>query len=361
MQTTNPLIGTYTSKSTLMHACLAHLSPQIRTMDSIIRASPRISAPHTVALPTEILLLIREWLFPLIKTQLVQQSTVALEAYEHSLRNLLCPDCIVYNLDIYGPNVWQWEHFRGPCSCLETLNPPRTGLEQPPTPIALTRRTHNNPKPFRDAQHWLGTHLSKEAAALGVQFVRSRGDQKQSTAAAHFDLETAASNNGTTASFEFIWDVVAFVLREYNCEFIRETEDELTTAATRFCTVNMTLSRCDTVQIIPSIIMPIDTEVPDLATRAKIWRIEGILDRVVRDLCLESVEPFGAHQRDPSSFKRLLWRSNPPILHDQDHIQVLFGIIASLVAGCVSFPVTCTTIAFSVFCFYSRPKSFRLF
>lgn len=352
MQSTTPLIA----KSTLMHACLAHLSPQIQTMDSIIRASPRISAPHTVALPTEILLLIREWLFPLIKSQLVQQSTVALEAYEHSLRNLLCPDCIVYNLDIYGPNVWQWEHFRGPCSCLETLNPPRTGLGQSPSP---THRTHN-PKPFRDAQHWLEAHLSKEAAALG--FVRSRGHQKPTTAAAHFDLETAASNNGT--GFEFIWDVVAFVLREYNCEFIRETEDEPTTAATRFCTVDMTLSRCDTVQIIPlchTIIMAIDTEIPDLATMAKIWRVEGILGRAVRDLCLESVEPFGVHQRDPSSFKRLLWRSNPPILHDQDHIQVLFGIIASLVAGCVSFPVTCTTIAVSVFCFYSRPKSLRLF
>lgn len=365
----------YISKSALMHACLAHLSSEIQTIDYIIQVIPGSTAPYnapTLRLPTEILLLIREWLFPLVTAHLVQKSTTALEAYEHSLRNLLCPDCIVYNLDIYGPNIWQWEQFHGACACLETtsesLQPTSvdgiTGFgrqSQHHTPMAMA--TMPNPKQFTNAQHWLETYLSREAAALFK--VKTRGNHSQIPAAV--DRVTAAVD---------IWGTVAQVLREYNCEFIREHEDSpgastfsaaAATATGLFRTDVTTHSRRDFVRIIPLPEILLGAGLPDsdsvllLPPATCNWRSQAILRKAIRDLCLDCVEPFGTHNRDPSSFKRLLWRSSPSNFHDKDHVQMVFGVIASLAAACLSLPITCTTIAVSIFYFYSRPRSFRIF
>lgn len=313
-----------------MHASLAFLSPEIQTMDSIIRTSPiLISTWHTPALPTEILLLIRESLFPLIMAQLVQKSTAALEAYEHSLRNLLCPDCIVYNLDIYGPNIWHWEQFHGPCACLQVESPPPNIRASPQLPSTSTP----NPKQFKDAQHWLEEHLSRDPTVKLL--IKSH-------------LATSPISPGAYCETT-IWDVISFVLQEYSCEFVRVEPEERASKVAR--DADRTQFRvCDVVQIIP--VNKISAEIPDSEIP------QGRSCHAVQELCLDSIEPFGAHSRDPSSFKRLLWC---PTVQGQDHIQVIFGVVASMVAGCLFLPITCTTVAISVFYFYSRPRSCKIF
>jgi len=320
-----------TSKSALMHASLAFLSPEIQTMDSIIRTSP-ILMP---ILPTEILLLVRESLFPLIMTQLVQKSTAALEAYEHSLRNLLCPDCIVYNLDIYGPNIWHWEQFHGPCACLQVESLPSSIRSSPQLPSTSTP----NPKQFKDAQHWLEEHLSRDATVkLLIKSHELHPTQSLATS-------TISPGAGETT----IWDVISFVLQEYGCEFVRVEPEEPASKFIRHA--DRTHFRvCDVVQIVP---------VNKISAESRI--AQGRSWHAVQELCLDSIEPFGAHSRDPSSFKRLLWYPNSRTVQGQDHVQVIFGVVASMVAGCLFLPITCTTIAISIFYFYSRPRSCKIF
>lgn len=362
-----------------MHACLAHLSSEIQTIDYVIQAIPGSAPYNAPTLPTEILLLIREWLFPLVTAHLVQKSTTALEAYEHSLRNLLCPDCIVYNLDIYGPNIWQWEQFHGACACLETSEspppPPPTsvdvgfGRHHPPKGLTMVTVATPNPKQFTNAQHWLETYLSREAAAL---LVKARGNYSpvDRVTFGHAAVITANNFDDQAVVTVDIWETVAQVLREYNCEFIREHEDSGSAASafsaaaaaadSLFRTDVTQSSRRDFGRIIPLTVPEIGAGLPDLEVRCN-WRSQAILRKAIRDLCLDCIEPFGTHNRDPSSFKRLLWRSSPSNFHDKDHVQMFFGVIASLAAGCLSLPITCTTIAVSIFYFYSRPRSFRIF
>lgn len=347
------------SKATLMHACLAHLSPEVDTLDEIIHNAPTKSTPSQVILPTEILLLIRELLFPMITAHLIQQSTDALNAYEDSLCSLLCQDCIAYNLDIYGPNIWQWEQFTGPCACVEIESPP--GHRQSTT-IGLTLRqgqrhtkttSHDtaspSPKQFTNAQHWLEAHLSRQA----VLRVERRGRAFPSES----DSQTAPS------AADAIWVAVALVLREYNCEAVREPDEKqsiLTNSAR-----GTSQYKTDVVQVIPVTSSNSDhTSLPlDLADSD--WRARAILRRATRDLCLESKDPFGAHLRDASSFDARQCQLHPitskaPTNHHQHLFQALLGIIGSLAAACLSLPITFATLALTIVCFYSRPRSFRI-
>ncbi|KIK07310.1 hypothetical protein K443DRAFT_119708 [Laccaria amethystina LaAM-08-1] len=177
-----------TCSSTLMHASLAYLSHEVITMDSIIRGHSATLAPITKTyLPTELLIFIRADLFSIIAEQLVAESAAALLEYEDALRELLCVDCAEYNQDIYGPDVWQWEHFSGPCMCV---------MGKYKTQQSHRRRRSDmfppNPKQFFNSQHWLEARMSRVA-------LRFRHNQRRSSSG-------------------FIWDIVAEVLREYGCE-----------------------------------------------------------------------------------------------------------------------------------------------
>ncbi|KAF9531868.1 hypothetical protein CPB83DRAFT_847948 [Crepidotus variabilis] len=330
-----------TSKSTLMHACLASVSPEILTLDSIIRATPRVSLPHKVALPTEILLLIREWLFPDITRILIQHSTAALEAYEHSLRNLLCPDCIAYNLDIFGPNIWHWEHFNGPCACLEVDNISCVG-HGPHNPQNLKAATSlppmPNPNEYMNAQEWLESHLSREA----VSRLKSQSPR--------------IPRMTPTLQFPQIWELVSLILEEFGCHFLPDPEDPGEGKPIPAGPESHPPRRHDLVQVISS------TTTSTLSTGSECYvRDPTLLHRAARDLCLEWTEPFGIHDRDTSSFKGQLWRPNRGEAHqDREQVQLLFSVLAAGAAACLSLPITFTTVAITIVCFYSKPRSFRI-
>ncbi|KAF5332553.1 hypothetical protein D9611_005086 [Ephemerocybe angulata] len=101
------------SRSSLLHASLANLTPELLALDAII------TTPIRRRLPTELLLIVRGHLLLDLITSLVVESTKALASYEESLISLLCTDCASYNTDIYGASVWEWpwDQFSGPCLC----------------------------------------------------------------------------------------------------------------------------------------------------------------------------------------------------------------------------------------------------
>ncbi|KAJ7492155.1 hypothetical protein FB451DRAFT_960936, partial [Mycena latifolia] len=139
-----------TTRSTLMHAALAHVSLELREFDLIAFGTLRMRtlspARSLSSMPPEILLLIRSHLLPVLIARFIATSATFLENYEASLRHLICPQCIFYNEYVYGHDVWAW-HLSGPCSCAPHA--------------AHTRRP--NPKQFRDRHHWLEAHLSRQS------------------------------------------------------------------------------------------------------------------------------------------------------------------------------------------------------
>ncbi|KAK1231256.1 hypothetical protein PQX77_005621, partial [Marasmius sp. AFHP31] len=141
MDSTNLAIATTSSQ--LMHASLAYLSPEIRTLDAIIaRPPPRY---HSIILPTEILLSIRTHLLTSVTTHLIHQSHSALHRYES---RLLCTECRSYNDHIYGDDPWVWD----PCGCL----PPTTKTK------------------FIDGREWLENYLSRKS----LRFVSREGESQ---------------------------------------------------------------------------------------------------------------------------------------------------------------------------------------
>ncbi|KAF8910062.1 hypothetical protein CPB84DRAFT_1842722 [Gymnopilus junonius] len=267
------------SKSTLMHASLAHVSPEVRTMDDILLTLSPTSASRKY-LPTEILLLIRDHLFMTMTAQLVQQSVVALEAYEHSLTDLLCSDCTAYNLEIYGPDIWQW------IISLERARAFRSKLVE----AQATRTNVPNPKQFVDREHWLECHLSYKVAASPV-IVMGLGDT--------YSMSSAAR---PLASSIDIWGLMNSVLREFDCEAVREPED-----------VMCTLQCVGRGQICPkrNYMQVIPVQQHHKVTQEDLDGLAQVaLHRASRDLCLSSEYPEIYNTRRhhiSSSAGRLRW------------------------------------------------------
>jgi hypothetical protein len=343
-----------TSKSTLMHGCLAYMSPELDAINYIIHGPYTKSNPRQVTLPTEVLLLIRGWLFPTITAHLIKQSMTALAVYEQSLRDLLCADCIAYNVDIYGQDIWQWEQFSGACSC----NPgPETRMRFRNT-IRITRRNsiHNSrmgrsitsldPQQFVDAEHWLESYLYQAATLFETQ---RRGHEGSVT-------------SGTRAAPPTdIWDVVHSALHEFGCEVVGEFNER---KRTRNCVgrgqfhFNRTV-----VQVIPSHLR--DEAHPSSDT---LWLAEANLRRagVELGLLLEHSYPLVIPAKhSPHSMRRLRWPSASNSCYKGQDIVELFQtflqLLASLLAACLSLPITFATLALTILCFYSRPRSFRIF
>lgn len=166
------------TKAILLHAVVAVLSSELTALDEIIVHGPN-------CLPTELLLIVRAHLHSILTIHLFLDSAHALSKYEKDLQRLLCPDCISYNYDIYGPDIWQWQQFSGPCHCAQ---PPRGRLLKP----------SRNPQQFTSPRHWLEHHLSLQVARLSP----------------------------VPSQTSSIWDVVADVLHRHHCELVKEDLDD---------------------------------------------------------------------------------------------------------------------------------------
>ena len=329
-----------TSRSTLMHASLAHISQELQTMDFIIQSASNAS------LPTEILILIRSWLFPIITAQLLVQSATALLAYEKSLRNLLCPDCVAYNLDIYGPDIWHWEQFSGACACLEIVEPGRQGHARhisKPTKLEPNLGMLN-PKQFYDSLQWLEHHLSNETALRPIKY---RGYHR--------------SASPDSVSLMNIWDIVNDVLREFNCEINHESDGYNRIER------GQPKNKRDIVQITPLQHDGLDSEKTTETETDADWRAYISLRRASRDLglLLEYPQYFGASPSVASPSTRRWTNSSDTYIpsfyrHPKDLVSEVFCFIASFAAAFLSLPITFATLALTILCFYSKPRLFRI-
>jgi hypothetical protein len=330
-------------------------------MDDIILNAYTQSIPDKSALPTELLLLIRECLLPIITAQLIRRSTLALMSYEQSLRDLLCPDCISYNLDIYGPDIWQWEQFNGACACVEPVETSiligsrnSIGFTKQSLPSHQAKTTSGpgilNPKQFLDASHWLQSYLSREAA---LRFSSREVDQ----------LGTPRSRPIPNTD-DSIWNVVSLMLLDYGCEPLRERDDPIR-SRTRLIRRQFHFQR-DLVQIFP--LQHVARSLQVASQEERDWQAQGTLHRAVREMSLivdytNEFNAYGPHLIPPSYFLR--WPSTPNGCYKgQDMVDLtksLFRLLISLALACLSVPLTFATLAVTILCFYSRPRGYRMF
>lgn len=338
------------SKATLLHAALAAISPEVATVDYIIRSPAR--------LPPELLVIIRTHLLAAITTQLFLDSTRALTEYEAALQRLLCPDCISYNQDIFGPDVWQWQQFSGPCACVQTTYT---------RPSKLTSIL--DPQQFVNPHHWLEHHLSLRVKALHPS-------------AAHSSQST-------------IWDVVLNVLHRYHCEPIRDRFDDFralersvisrngvyTFSHRRFIDFHSPFRRVQpppTIRIRPlqhALRLYENRGIGESGEVGDIWRAGVILHQTSRELGLtiELQDVF----RSPRDLPPLLPSWSPhrqgacteasrfdsntlyasPILHG---VTQTYSFMSAVLGAFVSMPMAIATMALTIICFYSRPVALRV-
>lgn len=357
----SPPHSVFVSKSTLLHTSLAYISPELETMDDIILNAYTQSIPGKIALPTELLLLIRGCLLPIITAQLIKRSTLALMTYEQSLRDLLCPDCISYNFDIYGPDIWQWEQFNGACACVEPVETSilagsrnSIGLAKQSFPTYQEKTTSGpgilNPKQFVDASHWLESYLSREAA-LRVS--------------SHEVDQLGSSGSRPIPTIDSIWNVVSLMLLDYGCEPLREHDDPIR-SRTRLMQRQFHFQR-DLVQIFP--LQRVARSSLQVASQdERDWQAQDTLHRAVREMSLifdytNEFNAYGSHLIPPSYLIRWPSTSNG-CYTGQDMVDLtksLFHFLISLALACLSVPITFATLAVTILCFYSRPRGYRMF
>ena len=313
-------------------------------MDFIIQSASNAS------LPTEILIIIRSWLFPIITAQLLAQSATALLAYEKSLQNLLCSDCVAYNLDIYGTDIWHWEQFSGPCACLGVVEPGRQGQAQSrSSKQTLPHFGMLNPKQFYDSLQWLEHHLSNETALRTIKYP---------------GYHRSASPDSVLPTS--IWDIVNDVLREFNCEINPESD------AYNRIERGQSKNKRDIVQIIPLQHDRLESEKStEIETEIDAnWRAYISLRRASRDLglLLEYPQYFDASRSIASPSTRRCTNSEssdtfvPSFYHHpKDLVSEVFCFITPFAAAFFSLPITFATLTLTILCFYSKPQSFRFF
>ncbi|KAJ3572213.1 hypothetical protein NP233_g3230 [Leucocoprinus birnbaumii] len=335
------------SKVTLLHAVVATLSSELKVVDDIIRRPNR--------LPAELLLIIRAHLHSTLTNQLFQESICALAKYEQDLQRLLCPDCISYNHDIYGPDVWQWQQFSGPCHCIQTQN---DRLQKPSSTL----------QQFVNPHHWLEHHLSLQAARLSP----------------------------TPSPLCSIWDVVIDVLHRYHCELVRDDLDDFSLVqGTRLSPsgVNVFYYRRlidyyggmkprspPTIRIRPlnpSLRFLENEGVGEAGKAGESSRADIILCQASRDLglALELKDPFSS-PREPPAFSPSWVSCRPNVSDTAMHkpafllpfsaSPVFHGVVrtcsflSSVIGAFVSMPMTIATLALTIVCFYSRPIALRV-
>ncbi|KAJ6541872.1 hypothetical protein B0H19DRAFT_327556 [Mycena capillaripes] len=313
-----------TTRSIIMHAALAHVSPELREFDLIafgkLRRRTISRRPSLSSMPIEMSLLIRAHMLPVLITQFIAISATSLQVYEASLRRLICPQCRIFNEYVYGLDVWKW-HLAGPCSCA----PNASHIRRP------------NPKQFRDRHHWLETYLSRKS-------LRFRGLSPQSS-----------------SSSTVIWDIVADVLRDFGCEVIRMN-------SSRRGAGMALLSRWDRNSIV---VVPLDSTHSSFGGKEyNNWTAPVLLRRLERDLGLSREYKEPRHRpanlsttRNCPAFELAaastrLSSSNAPV--PVVLLQILDAITAPLTT-ILSILLSFVTLFFTVLCYYSRPGALRLF
>ncbi|KAF7347410.1 UBIQUITIN-CONJUGAT-2 domain-containing protein [Mycena venus] len=302
-----------TTRSTLMHAALAHISPELREFDLIAFGKLRlrtVSRRRSLSsMPIELLLLIRAHLIPVLIAHFTAISSTSLQHYEASLRQLLCPQCSIFYEYAYGLDVWTWR-LAGPCSCV---------------PDASHVRRRPNPRQYRDRHHWLETYLSRKS-------LRFRGLSSSSSVA--------------------IWDVVSDILKEYGCEAIPSSRGGL-------------LSRRDgqSTLVVPlrSAHCPSPTAKEDYSSAAPI-----LFRRLGRDLGLsrEYNEPCREYSATRSSTFEFPSSTRSPC-NDFPVIQAILlqilDTVTSPLTAVLSILLSFLTLFFTVLCYHCRPGVLRLF
>ncbi|KAH9486334.1 hypothetical protein JR316_0000398 [Psilocybe cubensis] len=365
---TNPAIST--TKLILMHASLAYLTDEIRTIDDIIHYPSSTGKP---CLPNEILLMIRGWLFPSMTAQFMRQSVSALEAYEYSLCEMLCSDCLAYNVDIYGPDIWNWEQFS--CACTPAGNEDPHGHRRARINGTYKQERHDceqtinwktipdsillDEKHFADPEDWLESYLSKEAGRM-ISRIGRRGRQHLLPGFSEYCRRSPSVN---------IWEVVGFVLRELDCEALVGA-DRGHFHAER-----------DIVQVIPlkhhtspeMDCLSIESE-PSITQEDLDWRAQAALHLAGRDMGLSlkypetaGFEATGTRRPfvNPKFTRRLCW---PTVSHSKypgsskDMMDALgmLRTLTSLAGACLTLPITCATLVLTILCFYSK-RPLRIF
>ncbi|KAK0208707.1 hypothetical protein DFS33DRAFT_1271872 [Desarmillaria ectypa] len=308
-----------TSRSTLMHASLAYLSDEIRTLDSVItfQSSLPSSCSSLLAMPNEILLLIRSHLLLAVTTELMDRSTSALKRYESSLLVLLCADCIAYNQEVYGKDIWEWKQFSGACSCVDTAESTRTPrIRHLPT-------TTINPKRFVDRVHWLEYYLSRKSLRL----LRGR---------------STSSNK----SQDVIWEAVSVVLENFSCKVVM--------GSPRYQHL-LPLLRDKNVVVVPEM-------------ECESWWLTGVtLNRVDRDLGLSLHHPNVLEDpvdgvAPPPSVSRLFHYSQrkQTLIRQSSILRPTMVNISDALGALFTIPIAFTTFILAILCFYSRPGAFRI-
>jgi hypothetical protein len=319
-----------TSRSILMHSSLACLSPELQTFDSIVQR------PH---LPVEILLHIRSYLLPAVTNHLMQRSTSALTRYESSLRDLLCSDCIAYNQFIYGPDIWQWEHFTGACNCTGIkYNAHRSGIFNSQEYIQVHpdyTQVYPDPQRFATAMEWLEFYLTLESSRLK----QHRSYQRHSFG---------------------IWDVVEQVLREHRCYIFRNPAAG---------------SRLYLGGDMNSVVI---AALPSFLERNGEEIVMGDGDNAARQILCQARRDLGLSvdcDRASQMSKEVL-RSRHPIRSPshpmsptspsvamslmQSQCPTVLHTTATLIVAWMSLPLTFATLALTILCFYSKPRSLRI-
>ncbi|KAF8899207.1 hypothetical protein BD779DRAFT_1487548, partial [Infundibulicybe gibba] len=280
----------------------------------------------TIRLPAEILLIIRAYLFPIITQSLIVQSASALTQYETSLRDLLCQDCILYNEEIYGPDVWTWEQFSGACACMEM------GVQPSPRISSTPKPNDTNPQQFNNAQHWLEHHLSCQARLM----------------------------SGCDTSD--IWATIANALYAYGCEVVNNNSSKSIAQRQRNSSLPQSEYQWDgdilMVAATRSAIGQCEHEgIGEAGPVGDRWRAQVILNRADRDLGLSSHYQYVFGDAKP--------RFHPPIAltcpetkstmeslphhHFPFHIAAFLfqslNAVLAIFAASISLPFTITTLS----------------
>jgi hypothetical protein len=316
-----------TLRSILMHSSLACLSPELQTFDSIIRRPP--SEMH---LPVEILMHIRSYLLPVMTGHFMQRSTSALTRYESSLRDLLCSDCIAYNQVVYGPDIWQWEHFTGACNCIGIRHDARrSGIFDPPEYLQV----YPDPQQFATAMDWLEFYLTLESSRL----------------------KRSQSYQGHPLG---IWDVVEQVLRDHGCYIFRGPA-----AGSRLYPGGDANS-----VVIAALPSYLERNGEEIEMGDEDDTARQILYQARRDLGLSldcdrdsQISEEAPRPRHVTRFPSHPMSSQSPSVATsliQTQCLVVLHTTAALIMALMSLPLTFATVALTILCFYSKPRSLRI-
>ncbi|KAF5385245.1 hypothetical protein D9615_001131 [Tricholomella constricta] len=298
-----------TSRSILMHTSLAYLSPELQTFDSILRDSfvgKLTIIPPRLRLPTEILLFIRHHLLPAVTTSLFERSKHALAHYESSIRKLLCQDCLSYNQEVYGPDIWGWEQFTGACLCRgkSSVNDGRAERSQ----IPGYGDFWNLEQPYPSWHSWLELYLSFESSRL----------------------------TNCQRSFHSIWDLVGMVLGDYGCCLSDNPTKRDHSIPVRG--MRMSIDIPSSITIVPAVSLLEADDTPFSALT--------ILNRANRDLGLSIAYEKGLQLWKELPHPRPRFHTKAPLKSNlHSHIMAICKAITTMAAAALSLPLTFATLA----------------